>query len=246
MKVPVPKYFLIRSIVESRLERNHSPGDRLPSEAELGKEFDVSRITVQQALSLLERDGLVKRERGRGTTYLGPRARRHDVKPNQLLDSLIKGQSNGFARLIGTAAVMAPARIAERLGIQVGTAVVAIDRVGIIDDEPILYIRAYLPEDIGSRLLADERALTTATLGDLVKDVCGVEICSVVQTIAATLADPTIANHLGIEIGAPVLEGERTYYDHGKRPVVFSDAFYRADRHRFIVNLNAANVPSSV
>ncbi len=64
------------------MEPTFAVGDRLPSEAELGKEFEVSRITVQQALTLTERDGLVKRERRRGTCYLDPRQHRQDAKPN--------------------------------------------------------------------------------------------------------------------------------------------------------------------
>jgi GntR family transcriptional regulator len=245
MRAPVPKYFLIKSILESRLERTFAVGDRLPSEAELGVEFEVSRITIQQALALMEKDGLVKRERGRGTFYLGPSTRRRDAKPNQLLESLIRSQPDGFARVVSTSIIPASPLVAARLNLQKGSSVVAIDRVGIIGDEPILFIYAYLPMDVGSHLLDDKSLLTKFTLGELVKDVCGIEICSVVQTIAATLADSGFAKHLGIEIGAPVLEGERTYSDQDGRPVIFSDAFYRADRHRFVVNMSPTFVSKS-
>ena len=127
-----------------------------------------------------------------------------------------------------------------------GSSVVAMDRIGVIDDQPILYISAYLPVDIGSRILEDMNLLTQFTLGELVTKVCGLKIGSVVQTIAATLADPAFARHLDVEIGAPVLEGERIYSDESGRPVVFSDAFYRADRYRFVVNVNPSHVPTSI
>ena len=45
---------------------------------------------------------------------------------------------------------------------------------------------------------------------------------SVLQTIAATLADRAFAAHPGVEIGAPVLEGERTYLDATGRPLFFT------------------------
>jgi GntR family transcriptional regulator len=239
MKVPIPKYFLIRSVLEARMERTFAVGDRLPSEAELGKEFEVSRITVQQALTLMERDGLVRRERGRGTFYLGPRVRRQDVEPNQLLQSLIRSQPSGSARVISTRVMQASPLVAARLNLEKDAPVVSVERVGMIGDEPILYIYAYLPVDVGQKLLEDESLMTRFTLGELVNDLCGVVIGSVVQTIAATLADTTYAKHLGVEIGSPVLEGERTYCDENGRPVVFSDAFYRADRHRFVVNVDS-------
>src|SRR5271157_2284573 len=47
-------------------------GDRLPSEAELGKLFAASRITVAKAVLDLQRMGLVTRRPGAGTHVLGP------------------------------------------------------------------------------------------------------------------------------------------------------------------------------
>ncbi len=170
MQVPIPKYFLIRSILEAQLERTFAVGDRLPSEAELGKEFEVSRITIQQALALMEKDGLVKRERGRGTFYLGPNKRRRDARPNQLLESLIRSEPGGHARVVSTQVSPASPRVADRLNLEPGAPVVAIDRVGTIGEEPIVFIQAYLPMDVGQMLIEDESLMTRFTLCELVSD----------------------------------------------------------------------------
>lgn len=58
-----------------------------------------------------------------------------------------------------------------------------------------------------------------------------------IQTIGASVADPKFARELRVEVGAPVLEGERTYYSAAGVPIFCSIAFYRADRHRFVVTL---------
>jgi DNA-binding LacI/PurR family transcriptional regulator len=57
---------LLASIQSGQLK----PGDRLPSEAELGKLFDASRITVAKAVHDLQRMGLVSRHPGSGTHVL--------------------------------------------------------------------------------------------------------------------------------------------------------------------------------
>ncbi len=57
---------LLASIQSGELK----PGDRLPSEAELGKLFDASRITVAKAVHDLQRMGLVTRRPGAGTHVL--------------------------------------------------------------------------------------------------------------------------------------------------------------------------------
>ena len=59
---------LLASIQSGELK----PGDRLPSEAELGSLFDASRITVAKAVLDLQRMGLVTRRPGAGTHVQGP------------------------------------------------------------------------------------------------------------------------------------------------------------------------------
>ncbi len=46
---------------------NHSPGSRLPAEGELVKQSGCSRITVRQALKVLEDEGWIERKQGIGT-----------------------------------------------------------------------------------------------------------------------------------------------------------------------------------
>lgn len=55
-----------------------NPGDRLPSEADLGKKFSVSRTVVREAIAILRSDGLLEARKGAGVFVLDPdKARRH-------------------------------------------------------------------------------------------------------------------------------------------------------------------------
>jgi GntR family transcriptional regulator of arabinose operon len=71
----IPKY---RQVYEDLLSAIKSgsfrPGDRLPSEAELGKHYNTSRITVAKAVNELQILGLVSRRAGSGTHVLAPAA----------------------------------------------------------------------------------------------------------------------------------------------------------------------------
>ncbi len=234
IRQPLPKYHLIKSVLRAHLQREYTPGSRLPSELELCRLFGASRVTVQQALALLEAEGLIRREQGRGTFYLGERARPAEAKLSGLLESVMRYREGAFARVVGKQVVRASPRVAERLHLAPGSRVVSIERVGIIDGEPILFVSAHLPEDVGARLLEDDDELNQRkAIVSILQDKYGVEIGSVRQTIAATSADPVFAGHLGVEVGEPVLEVERTYFGTGSRPVNFSIAFYRTDRYRF-------------
>jgi GntR family transcriptional regulator len=235
MRPPVPKYFTITAVLRARLERECAPGARVPSEAELCRDFRVSRATIQQALSLLGREGLIRRQQGRGTFYRGPAVPRTETKPGELLEVVMRRE--GFTRVVRKGIVVAPPRVAERLHLPAASPVVALDRVGYVDDGPIVYIQGYLPLDVGVHVLDADEALRHRSVASLLRDRHHVPIEQVFQTIGASLADPAYARALGVEVGAPVLEGERTYLDDRGRTVFFAITFYRADRHRFAIHI---------
>lgn len=234
MRSPLPKYELVRSLLQAQLQRESLPGAKLPSELELCRFFGVSRMTIQQALSRLEKAGVVRREQGRGTFYLGEGARTTRITLAGLLGSVMQHPELEYARVIQKGTVPAPPRVADQLRIQPHTRVVNVERVGIINTEPILLIRAWLPYEIGVKLLEDDEDLgQQKTLISILQEKYGIEVGSVVQTIAATLADPSLAPQLGVDVGSALLEVERTYYDSTGRPVNLSIACYRSDRYRF-------------
>jgi len=237
VRLPLPKYVVVKMVLEGRLEREYAPGARLPSEEALCAEFGVSRITVQQALAHLVKEGRIRREQGRGTFCLDPDGRRTETKPSELLEKVMKYREGAFNQVLRHVQGRATPRVAERLGLAVDAPVVAIDRLSFVDDQPIAFIEAYLPAALGDKLAGDGALLRHNTLASLLKDRHGIAVDSVVQTIGAGLADPTFAYQLGVDIGAPVLQGERTYFDAQGTPIFLSIAFYRADRHRFVVTL---------
>ena len=57
------KKHLVAELADGRMR----PGEALPSEVRLAEQFEVSRPTVRRALSEMEQEGLIRRERGRGT-----------------------------------------------------------------------------------------------------------------------------------------------------------------------------------
>ncbi len=72
---PVPLYSQLKELLRGRiLDGVYPPLSRMPSENELGKAFDVSRITVRQALGDLQKEGLIFKIHGKGTFVARPKA----------------------------------------------------------------------------------------------------------------------------------------------------------------------------
>jgi len=68
----IPLYTQIRQYILDQIEQKiWLPGDKIPSENELAERFNVSRITVKNALSKLNEDGLIFRVQGKGS-FISP------------------------------------------------------------------------------------------------------------------------------------------------------------------------------
>jgi GntR family transcriptional regulator len=125
-------------------------GGLLPSEAELGQRFHVSRATVREALSRLEQRGVITRRHGVGTFVTAP-APLMEAGLEQLesLDTL--------ARRIGLKTRMGAAEITERpaepaeaeqLKLAPGAAVLSVARVIMANDLPVAYLVDVVPADL--------------------------------------------------------------------------------------------------
>ena len=71
---PIPLYFQLEEILKERIETGElKPGDLLSSEKELSEKYQISRPTIGQALRGLVNEGLLYREKGKGTFIAKPK-----------------------------------------------------------------------------------------------------------------------------------------------------------------------------
>jgi GntR family transcriptional regulator len=79
-KSPVPLYYQLKQVILERIKSGEwLPNMPISSERELSEIFEVSRMTVRQAINELENEGILYRERGRGTFVSPPRIEQSDV-----------------------------------------------------------------------------------------------------------------------------------------------------------------------
>jgi len=227
-----PLYHQIYLILRQKIVDGIYPFDgRLPGEQDLVEIYGVSRITAKRALDELAAEGLVVRERGRGTRvrYRAPAAPlRSSVEG--LLENLLAMGLETEVKLVEFDYVAASEPVAVALECGPGELVQRALRVRMIDGQPFSHLTTYVPEDIGRQFDAADLS-ETALLALLERS--GVEVSSATQTITATLADASAATHLEVDIGAALLMVSRIVRDQSGRPIEFITALYRPDRYQY-------------
>ena len=228
----VPLYHQIYLVLrQDILSGTYSYDDRVPSELELVDEYSVSRVTARRALDELAEEGLVKRERGKGTRVQF----RHPSMPLEssvegLLENLLAMGLETDVTLIDFEYVSAGDEVASALDCPLGTIVQRAVRVRSFDSGPFSYLVTYVPQDIGRNYDAND--LASQPLLQLLER-SGVVVEGARQRISATLADADVAALLETEVGTALLEIRRIVTDGEGRPVEFIRALYRPDRYQY-------------
>lgn len=205
--------------------------ERIPSEQELVDEYDVSRITARRALDELAAEGLVIRQRGKGTrTRYRPPTQPLELSVEGLLENLLAMGLETDVSLIEFEYVTANEYVSKALEINTGDVVQRAVRVRSLENGPFSYLVTYVPQDIGIQYDADD--LASNPLLQLLER-GGVVVDGAKQVISATLADADIAAHLETEVGAALLEIRRVVTDTDGRPVEYIRAAYRPDRYQY-------------
>lgn len=238
MLVPVPKYYVILNVLRESFTK-YERGDRVPSESELSRQFGVSRVTLQRALTQLVDDGVIVRVQGKGTFYAGEGKAPRTQAISGALESLMVYENDATARVVSKARSReVPSDIRATLRLPDSEEVVIVKRIAIVGSDPLAYIINYLPRDVGDKIFDEDKALTQSPIVYLLRKKYRVPLTRADQAIDAVLAEPEVARALDVPIGSPVLRIERVYFTRENLPVQFTRSWYRSDRYKYTVTLS--------
>ncbi len=233
----VPLYYQLETILRRRiLSGEFSPGASFSTEGALAAGYGVSRITVRQALSSLESEGLLTRQRGKGTFVSSMTL--NTIEPFKLTGSLEDLKAMGVrtkTTLLSFVKTRVSANISRHLGQPEGSEVMKVERVRFATGAPLSYGLNYLPIEVGERI--GRELLVKMPLRAILEEVLGIQMVEALQTIEATVADSYVAPLLDIRVGDPLLKIERTIFDKSSKPVEHVCVLYRADKYSYTVKL---------
>lgn len=229
-----PLYLQVAEELRQRIRRGTwASGELLPTLDVLMAEFGVAKVTVRQAVKLLEQEGLLAPQRGRGTTVLDRPSPRRPLNVRTTLADLVNMYRGDVPEVRdledGEAALpdAVPDGVTDPLYHR-------IRRVHSRDGERYCVITLYLARDIFSRhAMRFRNELVLPVLFD--DPAIGVERAR--QTMLITKCDIATADLLGLSVGEPMAEVRRILYDRDGRVVYLADVIYRGDYIRLDMDL---------
>jgi GntR family transcriptional regulator len=229
---PVPLYTQIRELLRERILRGtYKSHAQMPSENDMVRTFGVSRITVRQALTDLQKEGLIFKIHGKGTFVSKPKATQDLRRLEGFGEAMAGNGHETFSRVLGHRVLRAGKVIADRLRLNERDDVTEIKRVRFLDREPISLDISYLPAAIGARLVRED--LPHRDIFLILENDYGYALGNATLCIESVLADSEVAAALKIEEGAPILRIERLTFTADETPLDFEFIYYRGDAFQY-------------
>ena len=234
----IPYYLQLKeALTEGIQQGDWGPGDLIPSESQLGKSYGVSRTVVRQALNEMTHEGLVVRQKGKGTFVTQPK-----ISSRSLVQSL-EGYYRDMAergvpvmtQVLEQTLEPADADVAANLELELMAPVVKLVRLRFVEDEPIVLVVSHLPYEMCRDVIKAD--LEQGSLYAFLEEECGLTIGRGWRRIEAIAADEPAAAHLAVELGSPLIRLNSVSYTPEGVPLEYFDALFRGDRSRFEVEI---------
>ncbi|WP_240945665.1 GntR family transcriptional regulator [Rhodococcus sp. HNM0569] len=235
-------YAQVEAALADMIGTHYEVGDRLPSESELTRQFDVSRITVRRAIANLAARGLVDVRHGTGTFVAPPAVTQPLTALTGFVEDMHALGLDATAEVVDVRAVSAPRDVAAALSVAAGSEVFFIERVRRAAGRALSFDQTYLVADLGRRVAQDDLAQTP--IFTLLEDKYGVPLVDATYRMRATLADETVAAALDTTVGDAVFRIERTTSTTNGRPVDHEILHYRGDAVTFETTLHRPGMPA--
>ncbi len=219
----VPLYIQVAAELRRRIESGHwAAGQKISTLEDLQQEFGV---TVRQAVELLEKDGLVRRQQGRGTFVAADVEDTRWLKLDTSWSSLVETLKHNVPKFMPVSVPMPPPRLGPEEG-RAAPEYVFLRSVQYRGERAYSVVSVQLAKDIYER---DPQAFRRHAALPIVAAMKGVKIATARQTLVIGSADPEIAGLLGVPLNAPTAEARCVVVDRRGIAIYVADIVYRGD-----------------
>ncbi|WP_029585003.1 GntR family transcriptional regulator [Bradyrhizobium sp. URHD0069] len=230
----VPLYIQVASVMRNRIQSGlWSPGQKISTLEELEREFEVARVTVRQAVEVLNEEGLLEARQGRGTFVSSEKQDRHWLQLATGWNSLVTSLEDNVPEMIVVEKAGAPPHLDEGDG-KLAARYVRLCSVQYKNEEPYSVVNLHLARTIFD--MNPKRFMTAAAL-PTIDAMDSIALGEAHQTLVVGSADPEIADLLKIPLGAATMQCRCIVIDDKGIAIYVANIVYRSDCIKLRVDL---------
>lgn len=230
---PLPLWAQVSADLRRRIDVGEFT-DSFPGEFDLTEQYGVSRHTVREALRVLRAEGILKSERGRGTS-VQHRGYSQNLGALYSLFQTIAEEGVGQASQVLRHAITTNPTVAQELGVDPRTELVVLERIRFANGEPLAHDTSWLLASETREILNSD--FTVNSLYGELAEQCGIEMNGGKEKVVAQQAPRHIAEALEIPERSAVFAIERLGASHN-RAIEWRETFIRGDRFTLEVDFN--------
>lgn len=233
------QYQIFMIIKRNISSNNLKPGDRLPTEEEICKAFNVSRSTVRSAIGELEKEGLINRIRGKGTFVAKSKMKR---KMENIYSFSHQMQAEGLvpsSHLLKFKKIPATRDFADIFEIEKGEMLYEFVRIRLADNIPLLLETSYMPVEIHPTLR--EEVIANGSLYDSLRDDANIVPFVAEETYESVVMEDSVCELLECPPRSSGFFIERIARIGSGKVYEFTQSFMRGDRSKISITLQEGN-----
>lgn len=232
----IPIYIQIQNDIKQKIEEGYwQVGTAIPAERQLAEMFNVSRMTVRQAIQGLVDDGVLQRRVGAGTFISERKLTERLEAVTSFTNLMIQEGKTPSTRVVAFGIKPASLQEAEALQLPPSSNVMKVERVRYGDKVPILYETVAIPEIVAEQLTRED---IMNSLYEAIVTKLGLSIGEAEQIMEAALISEKIAPYLEVKIGTPVMKLRQITKLSDGRPFEFTRSQYVGSRFQFVAKIN--------
>lgn len=231
-------YVQIYSIIKEKIENGEWPSStQTPTEDELCKTYDVSKVTVREAISELVREGYLKRQQGKGT-FVTYSIRNSGLAMKTRLTEDMFGEGVKVQKELLVKGIREPSEEIKTY-LKTEDGVYYLLCKGVVEDEPAYIEELYIPLLLFPGIEGEVTCPTS--LYDLIQEKAIRKISKVVQTIEVTKIKGDAADILKVKEGAPALLIHRLFIGHDKDTIAYARLIGSSRRYKIQTEFERIN-----
>lgn len=230
-----PLYLQLKQIIKEDISRGvYKAGQKLPPEAEIGKTYGVSRITVRRAITDLVEEGILHSQQGKGSYVRELKEKRELISVGSFSDITTTSGKTPSSQILSNIVIEADKKLADTFKIRENDPVLKLHRLLFIDNQPFIIETSYFPLGILPDL--EKYIGESPSTYQILKNRYAIEPTYSEKTLEMILSTEYESNLFHCDRGTPLYLLDKISYDQEDRPIHYSQSVYMASKVIFTIN----------